>query len=56
MAKAADSYANVIFPSYRRITQKPVKNAETPALTVYLQAIDDPHAFKRFTDIVLTES
>lgn len=48
---AADSGANVIFPSYRYMSEELVKNAKNHGLTVYPWTIDDPQTFKRFADM-----
>ena len=45
---ARDAGANVIFPSYRYMTEKLVKDAKKEGLTVYPWAIDDPQIFKKF--------
>jgi glycerophosphoryl diester phosphodiesterase len=48
---AADAGANVIFPSYRYMTEELVKNAKNHGLTVYPWTIDDPQTFKRFANM-----
>ena len=48
---ADEANVNIIFPSYRYMTEELVKNAKKHDLTVYPWAIDDPEIFKRFADM-----
>ncbi|WP_414468624.1 glycerophosphodiester phosphodiesterase [Methanobacterium sp. ACI-7] len=45
---ASDVNANVIFPSYKYMTQELVKNAKKYALTIYPWAIDEEEIFNKF--------
>jgi glycerophosphoryl diester phosphodiesterase len=48
---AADANANVIFPSFRYMTEELVKNAKKHGLTVYPWAIDDQQTFDKFAEM-----
>lgn len=48
---AEDANANIIFPSYRYMTEELVKNAKKHGLTVYPWAIDDLEVFKKFENM-----
>lgn len=48
---AADANADIIFPSYRYMTEELVKNAKKHDLTVYPWAIDDEIIFKKFAEM-----
>jgi len=48
---ADEANANVIFPSYRYMSEELVKNAKKHNLTVYPWVIDDPEVFKKFKNM-----
>ena len=48
---AADANANVIFPSYRYMTEELVKNAKKHDLIVYPWAIDNEEIFNKFAEM-----
>jgi glycerophosphoryl diester phosphodiesterase len=47
----ADANANIIFPSYRYMTEELVKNAKNHDLTIYPWAIDDENIFSKFAEM-----
>ncbi len=48
---ASNAGANIIFPSYRYMNEKLVKQAKNNDLFIYPWAIDDPKVFKKFAEM-----
>ncbi len=46
-----EANANIIFPSYRYMNEKMVKQAKEHGITVYPWAIDDPEIFNKFAEM-----
>lgn len=51
---AFDANASIIFPSYRYMNEKMVKQAKEHGITIYPWAIDDIEIFEKFAEIGVT--